>query len=93
MNKNLYKFKKRRVRDLNPNYTFSAPPYDMFSAYQPGGYYRMYHRVEAEKMKKSYNWIYSEYETNKSINRMDPIEIQLGFLPMTSSKKGRKLLV
>ncbi|MHA2184855.1 MAG: hypothetical protein ACXAAI_07625, partial [Promethearchaeota archaeon] len=51
--------------------TFSAPPYDMFSPYQPWGYCRMYHHVEAEKMKKSFDWVHSEYKTKKSINTAD----------------------
>ncbi|MHA2009111.1 MAG: hypothetical protein ACXABO_16745 [Promethearchaeota archaeon] len=93
MNKSINRSKKGKVRGLNQNFNFSAPPYDMFSAYQPGGYSRMYHRVEAERMKRSYNWVYSEYEANKSINIMDTIEIEIEIPPMTSLKKGRKLLL
>ena len=49
--------KRNRVRSISANYTFRAPPNNRFSVFQPGGFYRMYHRVEAEKMKRSHYWV------------------------------------
>ena len=48
---------KNGFRNFSPNDTFSAPPYNKYSTFQPGGYCRMYHRVEAEKMKRSHDWV------------------------------------
>jgi hypothetical protein len=53
----LKKSKKKGFRNFSPDYSFSAPPYNKYSAFQPGAYYRMYHRIEAEKMKRSHDWV------------------------------------
>jgi len=53
----LKKSRKNRFRNLSPDYSFSAPPSNKYSVFKPGGYYRMYHRVEAEKMKRSHYWV------------------------------------
>jgi hypothetical protein len=57
MNIELKSNKRNRVRSLSANETFRAPPFNKFSIFQPGGFYRMYHRAEAEKMKRSHYWV------------------------------------
>jgi len=76
MRKKIKNSKNNKAKGIKQNYKFSAPPYNMFSAYQPGGYYRMFHRVEADKMKRSYDWIYSGYEIRNSVKEMLLKEIQ-----------------
>ncbi|MHA2392497.1 MAG: hypothetical protein ACXAEX_11190 [Promethearchaeota archaeon] len=70
MNRKLKKINKERVRNLSPSYAFHAPPYNKYSAYQPGGYFKMYHRVEAEKMKRSHNWQLVEFEEDRASEKM-----------------------
>jgi len=48
---------KNGFRNFSPNDSFSAPPCNKYSMFQPGGYCRMYHNVEAEKMKRSHDWV------------------------------------
>ncbi|MHA2036664.1 MAG: hypothetical protein ACW98X_09545 [Promethearchaeota archaeon] len=84
MPKNLKKYKRSSMKNLSPNYTFSAPPWDVYGAFQPGAYYRMYHRIEAEKMKRSYDWLRFTSITERDyidiINRM----IQDNILPVNT---------
>ena len=68
--------KGNRVRSLSTNYTFRAPPCTIYSAFQPGGYYRMYHRVEAEKMKRSHYWVQSMFIVENSYKKRELKEIQ-----------------
>lgn len=68
--------KGNRVRSLSTNYTFSAPPYNNYSAFQPGGYYRMYHRVEAEKMKRSHYWVQAMFLAENAYKKRELKEIQ-----------------
>lgn len=74
MPKNLKKNKKNLMKNISPNSTFSAPPYDYYGAFYPGGYYRIYHRVEAEKMRRSYDWLrylsITEIDFEKIIKKM-----------------------
>ena len=76
MNVKLKKSGKNRFRNFSPNYSFSAPPYNKYSAFQPGGYCRMYHRVEAEKMKRSYDWLRSMPIAKKVNKKIDNKMIQ-----------------
>jgi len=57
MTAKLKKSRKKGFRNFSPDYSFSAPPYNKYSAFQPGAYYRMYHRIEAEKIKRSHYWV------------------------------------
>ena len=68
--------KGNRVRSLSTNYTFRAPPYNIYSAFQPGGYSRMYHRVEAEKMKRSHYWVQSMFIAENTHKKRELKEIQ-----------------
>ena len=68
--------KGNRVRSLSTNYTFRAPPCTIYSAFQPGGYYRMYHRVEAEKMKRSHYWVQSMFIAENTYKKRELKEIQ-----------------
>ncbi len=71
----LKKFKKNKFSNFSPNYNFSAPPYNMLSTFQPGAYYRMYHRVQAEKMKRSYEWVKLMSRTEQTYSLVDIIKI------------------
>ncbi len=66
MNVKLKKSRNNKFRNFSPDYSFKAPPYNMYSAFRPGGYYRMYHRVEAEKMKRSHEWVISMLMAEKA---------------------------
>ncbi len=68
--------KGNRVRSLSTNYTFSAPPCNKYSVFQPGGYYKMYHRVEAEKMKRSHYWVQAMFLAENTYKKREPKEIQ-----------------
>ncbi|MFX1324862.1 MAG: hypothetical protein ACFE8N_07890 [Promethearchaeota archaeon] len=50
---------------MSPSYTFRAPPSNKYSVFQPGGYCKMYHHVEAEKMKRSHNWQLAGWKDEK----------------------------
>ncbi|MFW9874636.1 MAG: hypothetical protein ACFFG0_16135 [Candidatus Thorarchaeota archaeon] len=93
MNKSIKNVKKKKVRGSTQDQTLSAPPFNMYSAFQPGAYYRMYHRVEAEKMKNSYNWTYSEYEADKYINKRLSKRIQKTVPPIKASIKEGVLII
>ncbi len=76
----LKKSRKKGFRNFSPDYSFSAPPYNKYSAFQPGAYYRMYHRIEAEKMKRSHDWVKAipiAEEVNSKINQ----EVIQEFIP------------
>ncbi len=75
MPKNVKKHERNWMKNVSQNYTFSAPPHDFYGAFQPGAYYRMYHRIEAEKMKRSYDWL-----KFASITESDFIEIINGMI-------------
>jgi len=82
--------KGKRARGTAPNFTLSAPPYNKYSAFQPGAFSSMYHRCEAEKMKRSYNWLLSECEeVEKSIKKKSSSKAREN-LPLitTSIEKG-----
>lgn len=68
--------KGNRVRSLSTNYTFRAPPCNRYSTFQPGGYYKMYHRVEAEKMKRSHYWVQLSLSAEIINNQGELKEIQ-----------------
>ena len=85
--------KGNRVRSLSTNYTFSAPPYTIYSAFQPGGYYRMYHRVEAAKMKRSHDWVQFTFGTEKAFKKRDLKEIQEKSQPLKTNLKEGILIV
>ena len=57
--------KRNRGRTFSPNYDFRAPPYDSYGAFRPEGYCKLFHRVEAEKMKRSHYW--AQYVSNAEI--------------------------
>ena len=79
--------KGNRVRSLSANYTFRAPPCNKYSIFQPGGYYRMYHRVEAEKMKRSHYWVQSMFKAENVYKKRELKEIQEKSKPLTTTIK------
>ena len=79
--------KGNRVRSLSTNYTFSAPPCNKYSTFQPGGYYKMYHRVEAEKMKRSHYWVQSMFEAENICEKRELKEIQEKSQQLTTTIK------
>ncbi|MHA1883793.1 MAG: hypothetical protein ACXAAI_08740 [Promethearchaeota archaeon] len=82
--------KGKRARGTAPNFTLSAPPHNKYNAFQPGAFSSMYHRCEAEKMKRSYNWLLSECEeVEKSIKKKSSSKT-IEKLPLitTSMKEG-----
>ncbi|MHA1991991.1 MAG: hypothetical protein ACW98A_13555 [Candidatus Hodarchaeales archaeon] len=86
---NLKSKKGNRVRSLSENYTFLAPPNNRYSTFQPGGYYRMYHRVQAEKMKRSHYWLQLTYNAEKIFKNREFKEIQERLQPIkTNIKEG-----
>ena len=76
--------KGNRVRSLSENYTFRAPPNNRYSVFQPGGYYRMYHRVEAEKMKRSHYWVHLTFNAEEISKNRELKEIQEKLQPLTT---------
>jgi hypothetical protein len=85
LNKRLKKVKKSRMRGLSPNYTLRAPPYDIYSPFQPVGFSKLYHNCEEARMKRSYEWVYSalkaEEEKKKLYNKIqEEIRIEDGIL-------------
>jgi recombinational DNA repair protein RecR len=76
MSRFINKFKKRRRRALSPNHTLRAPPYDRYSAFQPAGYAKLYHNCEEAKMKKNYQWIYSDLRDEQLKKELKNNEIQ-----------------
>jgi anti-sigma28 factor (negative regulator of flagellin synthesis) len=80
---------KDRFRNISPDYTFKAPPYDIYSAIRPGGYFRMYHRVEAEKMKRSHEWVRSIAKAERVYSKAKSKNIQEKVPPIkTYIKEG-----
>lgn len=78
-----------RVISLSENYTFRAPPNNRYSVFQPGGYYRMYHRVEAEKMKRSHYWVQLTFNAEEISKNRELKEIQEKLQPLrTIIKEG-----
>lgn len=81
--------KRNRVRSNSANYTFRAPPCNKFSIFQPGGFYRMYHRVEAEKMKRSHYWVRLMVTAEKTYKKREFREFQEESEPLkTYVKEG-----
>ncbi len=76
MHINLKSKKGNRVRSLFTNYIFRAPPQNKYSAFQSGGYYKMYHRVEAEKMKRSHYWVHLMFIAENIHKKRESKEIQ-----------------
>ena len=79
--------KGNRVRSLSENYTFRAPPNNRYSVFQPGGYYRMYHRVEAEKMKRSHYCVHLTFNAEEISKNREFKEIQEKSQPLTPTIK------
>jgi len=89
MNKKLKKSKKKKRKFISPNYTLSAPHYDIYGAFQPWGYVNLYHHCEAEKMKRSYDWIQSAFEAEKAYSELKSKKIEENFpLIKTYIKEG-----
>jgi hypothetical protein len=82
--------KGKRARGMAPYFTLSAPPHNLYDAFQPGAFSSMYHRCEAEKMRRSHNWLLSEYEEKeKTIKKKSPSKSKEILPPITSTmKKG-----
>ncbi|GAH11264.1 unnamed protein product [marine sediment metagenome] len=87
MNIKLKSKRTNRVRSLPANYTFRAPPNNKYSVFQPGGYYRMYHRVEAEKMKRSHYWVQFTVGAEESFKKKELKEIQEKSQPLKTNRK------
>ncbi|MHA1912840.1 MAG: hypothetical protein ACW986_08245 [Promethearchaeota archaeon] len=86
MNVKLNIGKGKRARGMTPNFTLTAPPHDKYSAFQPGAYSSMYHRCEAEKMKRSYNWLLSEFEeVDQNIKKKSPSKTIENLPPIKTS--------
>ncbi|MHA2282033.1 MAG: hypothetical protein ACXAC5_14415 [Promethearchaeota archaeon] len=83
----------KRMRSLSPNYTFRAPPYNKWSAFRPGGYYRMYHRVEAERMKRSHYWVQSTFIVEKIHKKIEFKEIPEKSQPSKANIKEGIIIV
>lgn len=76
MNKKFKKSKKKKRKFISPNYTLSAPHYDIYGAFQPWGYVKLYHHCEAVKMKRSYDWVQSVYVAEKAYKDLKSIKIE-----------------
>lgn len=85
MNRKLRKINNYRARNLSPSYTFQAPPSNKYSVFHPEGYFKMYHRVEAEKMKRSYNWQLVALEEEKMITKSPKYNMIQEKLPVIES--------
>ncbi len=82
MSKKLKKDKNYWWRTDLPDYTLSAPPCPIYSVFQPGGFFRLYHRCEEVKMKRSHSWVYTKLEIEKIYQKKDPKKIQEDLPPI-----------
>ncbi|MFW9896581.1 MAG: hypothetical protein ACFFD7_12315 [Candidatus Thorarchaeota archaeon] len=81
--------RKKGFRNWFQDYSLNAPPYDNYSAFQPGSFFRMYHRVEAEKMRRSYDWIGLMYEAKKMYEKTINDMIEVYTNPVMTSKREK----
>jgi hypothetical protein len=77
MNFSLKKLRRKSAISESPNVNFRAPPYDVFSAFQPWGFYKRYHLHEVEKMKRSYEWIQLLFESERIQKKINPNKIEV----------------
>lgn len=81
--------RKKGFRNWFQDFSFKAPPYDNNSAFLPGGFFRMYHRVEAAKMRRSYDWIGVMYEAKKMYEKIINDMIEVYANPIMTSKREK----
>ena len=93
MSRRLNKVKKSIIKNLSADYTLRAPPCDKYSVFQPGDYARLYHHCEEAKMKRSYQWVYSDFKAEELNKKLMNKKTQEEILPVKTCIEKRILPV